>query len=286
MQVKNHWLTDVKRVPTKKMGGRITPKFIVMHYTAGFSYAGDLHTLAKSGAKVSCQLLVDRDGSVTQMGAFNRRMWHAGPSKSHGYSDLNSHSIGIEICNIGWLKFTNQGYRHWNGELFDPDVPIKGIGKGLAPSKWLHEKHPTAGSGMFAWEPYTDEQLLALDDITNALRDRYDTLKWVVSHEEIDTRGWKTDPGPDFPLRRYIKIIEDRSDDDSVHDDQMGTSVWNPVVPLNVRSSPEMGDNIIRVFKTEDELVVLAERGNWMLVRTADGSEVGGWVYGKYLERV
>lgn len=288
MKIKHHWLEGVERVPTKKMSpGKIVPKFIVYHYTAGISERGDLHTLAKSNRSVSCQLMIKRDGSIIQMGPFDRRMWHAGPSRAHGYKDLNSHSIGIEICNAGFFRQTDKGYQHWTGKLYPADEPIvdpvsgKAIGKSTPPSDWLHEKHPVVGSSMNAWEPYTDGQLAALDEITEALCEQYPSIKWGVSHEEIDMRGWKSDPGPAFPLRRYTKIIEDRSDPDAEHDSE--TTVWRSIVNLNVRSSPQMGDNIIKVLTPMEPVSVLESHRGWLLI--ASGGDITGWVYSKYMER-
>lgn len=290
MKIKSHWIEGVERVPTKKMSSsRITPKFIVYHYTAGISEKGDLYTLAKSSRSVSCQLLIKRDGTVIQMGGFNRRMWHAGPSRSNGYSDLNSHSVGIEICNAGYFRKKDNGmYEHWTGKQYSGDSIIAGddgkaIGKGLPIKEWEHAKHPVVGSSMNAWEPYTDEQLAALDEITDALRDHYPTIKWGVSHEEIDMRGWKSDPGPAFPMRRYTKIIEDRGDGFGEHDD--GEALWNSIVNLNVRSSPNMGDNIVTTLSPNDDVVVLETHRGWLLVTGIDNYEKSGWVYSKYMER-
>ena len=47
--------------------------------------------------KVSAHALIERDGSVTQFVAFNRRAWHAGHSCHRGRHACNDFSIGIEL---------------------------------------------------------------------------------------------------------------------------------------------------------------------------------------------
>lgn len=75
---------------------------IVLHHTA---MAGDARAVArffanpKAGA--SSHYIVDRDGSIVQPVADDRRSWHAGKSEFNGMGDVNNFSIGIEICNLG-----------------------------------------------------------------------------------------------------------------------------------------------------------------------------------------
>jgi hypothetical protein len=76
-----------------------------------------------------------------------------------------------------------------------------------APADWLHKYHPRLAQGVYAWEPYPTEQLRALDVVVPALIKAYPTIKWIVSHEEVDTRGWKTDPGFCFPMARYTRHL-------------------------------------------------------------------------------
>jgi N-acetylmuramoyl-L-alanine amidase len=52
-------------------------------------------------SQVSCHYLVFEDGRTIQMVAEARRAWHAGRARWEAISDVNSHSIGIEIVNPG-----------------------------------------------------------------------------------------------------------------------------------------------------------------------------------------
>lgn len=292
MKVKSHWLTDAKRVKTNKYsrGRRISPKFVVMHFTAGWSESGDIHVLTKSKSKVSCQLIVQRDGTVIETMPLNNRAWHAGPSRAHGYTDLNSHSIGIEFCNLGWLKKQPNGtYRHWNGFIVDGasgevvnSKRVDFVPSGVSDiTAWPHTVGGVPGSGTFAWEPYTEAQLEAGDAIVEALRDAYG-VKWVVSHEEIDTRGWKSDPGPAFPLQRYQNLVSNR--ETGQEEINGATTLWYPVVELNVRRQPEMLDNVITTIKSDDNVVIVGKHNKWYLIQSMK-TEAEGWVYSSYLRR-
>jgi N-acetyl-anhydromuramyl-L-alanine amidase AmpD len=214
-KIANNWFEGVERVPTKKKRGKLTPKFIIIHYTAGWSFASDLYTLTASSREASCHLLIGADGRLVQMGGFTTRMWHAGPSKSDGYTDINSYGIGIELTNIGWLKKVADGV--WvdpygqrlnaRGKFEDSDRDL-----GLKPqiTEWETGRHFNNGSGEFAWQPFPLAQLEQLDKVVASLLQKYPSIEYIRGHDEIDTRGWKTDPGLAFPMRRYTRMIEDR----------------------------------------------------------------------------
>src|SRR3954469_9726433 len=74
---------------------------IVLHYT-GMQFAHEaIHRLADPAARVSSHYVVLENGSIVQMVQESKRAWHAGVSAWGGDTDINSRSIGIEICNPG-----------------------------------------------------------------------------------------------------------------------------------------------------------------------------------------
>src|SRR3954452_3849025 len=74
---------------------------IVLHYT-GMQFAHEaIHRLADPMARVSSHYVVIENGSVVQMVPEAKRAWHAGVSVWGGDPDVNSRSIGIEVCNPG-----------------------------------------------------------------------------------------------------------------------------------------------------------------------------------------
>jgi N-acetylmuramoyl-L-alanine amidase len=81
--------------------GLARPDMIVIHYT-GMQFAHDaIQRLCDPRARVSAHYFVVENGSVIQLVQEAKRAWHAGVSSWGGDADINSRSIGIEICNPG-----------------------------------------------------------------------------------------------------------------------------------------------------------------------------------------
>lgn len=78
-----------------------TVDMLVLHYTGMPSEDGALAWLCDPASQVSSHYVVREDGRVFQLVDEARRAWHAGKSFWHGITDVNAHSIGIEICNPG-----------------------------------------------------------------------------------------------------------------------------------------------------------------------------------------
>jgi N-acetylmuramoyl-L-alanine amidase len=77
------------------------PDMIVLHYTGMQSCDEAIHRLCDPNARVSSHYVVLESGSIVQLVHESRRAWHAGVSAWSGDTDINSRSIGIEICNPG-----------------------------------------------------------------------------------------------------------------------------------------------------------------------------------------
>ncbi len=78
-----------------------TPSILLLHYTGMQSAEAACRWLCDPQSRVSCHYLVDEEGRVTQMVGEDLRAWHAGQSSWCHETDINSHSIGIEIHNPG-----------------------------------------------------------------------------------------------------------------------------------------------------------------------------------------
>jgi N-acetylmuramoyl-L-alanine amidase len=77
------------------------PDMIILHYT-GMQFSHEaIHRLCDTKARVSSHYVVLESGSVVQLVQESKRAWHAGVSCWAGDPDINSRSIGIEICNPG-----------------------------------------------------------------------------------------------------------------------------------------------------------------------------------------
>ncbi|WP_417836009.1 N-acetylmuramoyl-L-alanine amidase [Thalassospira tepidiphila] len=90
---------------------------LVLHYTGMQSGAAALERLCDPESSVSSHYLIEEDGRIFQLVDEDKRAWHAGLGIWQDCSDVNSHSIGIEIVNPGH----EYGYRPF------PDIQIKSV---------------------------------------------------------------------------------------------------------------------------------------------------------------
>lgn len=166
-------------------GGTLRPLYLLMHYTAGTTAAGAINHFLKSSAQASAHLVIDRDGTITQMVDFNRIAWHAGKSKWEDLPALNPYSIGIELVNGGKLRRSGDGrWVTWaNTVIPDQDVIL------------ATHKHETKETG---WHVFPQVQLDAAIAVGVALRQAYNFLD-VLGHDDVSP-GRKVDPGPAFPM--------------------------------------------------------------------------------------
>lgn len=81
------------------------PNLIVIHYTAMPTSAAARARLCDPAAEVSAHWLIAEDGAAEQLVDEAKRAWHAGAGGWGRVSDVNSHSIGIELANPGDAPF-------------------------------------------------------------------------------------------------------------------------------------------------------------------------------------
>jgi len=102
---------DAYKSPNFDERGDVKPSLIILHYTGMETMMGAVQKLIDPDSKVSAHYTVDEDGTVYRHVDESKRAWHAGHSFWRGETDINKHSIGIEIVNPGheW------GYRPFTG---------------------------------------------------------------------------------------------------------------------------------------------------------------------------
>lgn len=96
------------RAPSPNFGDRrggVSPSIIVIHYTAMASCAEARARLCDPQVEVSAHWLISETGQAEALVAESARAWHAGAGGWAGLSDINSHSIGIELANTGSQPF-------------------------------------------------------------------------------------------------------------------------------------------------------------------------------------
>ncbi|MGY5851307.1 N-acetylmuramoyl-L-alanine amidase, partial [Salegentibacter sp. F14] len=82
------------------------PNYVIIHHTAQDSLEQTLRTFTLARTQVSSHYVIDRNGDVYHMLNDYFRGWHGGVGKWGNNSDLNSSSIGIELDNNGFEKFS------------------------------------------------------------------------------------------------------------------------------------------------------------------------------------
>lgn len=94
--------------------------YIVIHYTGMKTAQDALERLCDPASEVSAHYFIDEDGSLYQLVSDEKRAWHAGKGIWQGITDMNRHSIGIELVNPGH-EF---GYRDFTTAQYDVLVPL------------------------------------------------------------------------------------------------------------------------------------------------------------------
>lgn len=276
MKVVNHLLEGVRVVRSPNVSGLMTPTGAIMHYTASFDAAGAIRTLTNPAAKVSAHLVIDTDGTITQLVPFNRVAWHAGPSKLGGRSGCNNFTIGFEFVNPGFFRIGANGQvMDWTGKTAISQNVLNRFDLSLrAPNRKV-------GGGTFIWPGYSKAQIDAGLAALRAIKDAYNITQ-VAGHEDIDTRGWKTDPGPAFPMALFKAVIHEGSDrSDGL---QPMTSRFLVNTPrLNVRTAPNTNAPIITTLSGGSEVVVIRDLGAWSLVEYAPGKQ--GYLADQFLKK-
>ncbi|MEE2945689.1 MAG: N-acetylmuramoyl-L-alanine amidase [Pseudomonadota bacterium] len=101
---------DIIQTPSPNFGPRrdgARPSLIVLHYTAMKTAEAACNTLCNPETEVSAHYLISSKGVIQQLVAEDMRAWHAGVGQWGEITDVNSHSIGIELDNLGTHGFSN-----------------------------------------------------------------------------------------------------------------------------------------------------------------------------------
>jgi N-acetylmuramoyl-L-alanine amidase len=89
-----------------------TPSMIILHYTGMRTEEEALIRMCDPDSEVSAHYFIGYNGQVMQLVDDKKRAWHAGAAHWAGITDINSHSLGIEIANpgheFGYRDFTAQ----------------------------------------------------------------------------------------------------------------------------------------------------------------------------------
>lgn len=253
---------------TPNKSGPITPIYLVFHYTAGSSAKGSVNWLTNPASNASAHLVVGRNGTITQLAPFNVKTWHAGVSHWDGLKYLNRCSIGIEMDNAGPLKQVGTKFQSAFGREYPASQVL------FAKHKWEEEPR--------WWHAYTETQLQIALNLSRLLTTTYG-LKEILGHEDI-APDRKRDPGPAFPLDHLKSAGLGRNTDAQEDHEEYYTVTASS---LNIRQGPGRDFDVVAdPLPQGTRVTLLDKRDRWYKVETTDESDVEGWVYNKYLERV
>lgn len=272
MKIKNHLLyggdgTQFPLTKTPNTGGRLDPRFLIIHYTAGRSAESSIDWFANRNSKASAHLVIGRDGSITQLAPLNIITWHAGKSSWAGDSGLNRFSIGIELDNAGKLERHGERWRAWFGGLYDDEQVIEATHKN--------------GTRPYGWHIYTQAQLEACVEVSRLLVEKYNLIE-VLGHDDISPfRKW--DPGPAFPMESFRSKVMGRAESEP--------DVYMTTVNLNIRQGP--GTHFSKIeggpLPKGSRVEVLQIQGYWrfvdVLIEVNGDNDLQGWVHGRYLAK-
>lgn len=246
--------------------GTITPKFLVIHYTAGNSFESSVSWLTNKTSEASAHLVIGRDGKIAQLGAFNKRLWHAGTSRWANLTDLNTHSIGIELDNSGRLSKEGDKYVNASKRIIKPEEIV-----------FATHKNETREA---AWHNYPIAQLEALKAVSLLIVRHYNLIE-ILGHEDI-APGRKSDPGPAFPMASFAAGIFGRNE---ATDNLFKVTADG----VNFRSSPQQTpENIFGQLKKNTTVEYISTIGGWIqvsLITPNPGIEEQiGWVHNSLLK--
>jgi len=165
-------------------------RFIIIHGSGGPDLTSALEWSIDPDSKTSAHIVIGRNGEVIQLVPLNSSAWHAGASEWDGSSNLNEHSIGIELVNAGFCQpagaewVSTFGKVYLKSELFFPPGSEEDVG----------------------WQTFPQIQLETAAMVCAALKKFYN-IEQILGHEQVSP-GRKWDPGPAFKITEFSALVE------------------------------------------------------------------------------
>ncbi len=270
MKISNHWLAaenaNEKIIISKSanVGDVIDPDYVVIHYTAtdtASSAVSWFMNTSSNPSRIAAHIVLDLDGTITQLVPFNRKANHAGPSTWDGIDFFNSHSIGIEVVNAGFVeKLSNGTYRRRVTDTKFQAYPATDSKRILQANHkhkfWTDKENKN-------WFIYPEAQLKALYALCKVLFQNYQLIT-AVGHDDISPAR-KPDPGPAFPWNTFKTMV-------------FGTVNNNNKVftvnteGTNMRSTSSTTTPVLKKLPVGFEVGLIETNGQWSKVYLVDKS--------------
>jgi N-acetyl-anhydromuramyl-L-alanine amidase AmpD len=186
---------------------------IYLHHTAGNGNAeGVSRYWNGNDSRIATAFIIGENGTIVQCFSSKHWAWHLGIDQEDfarngaKYSNLNKLSVGIEVCNWGYLKKKGDKYYNYAGGVVNPSYVTE---------------LETPYKGYKYWYKYSDAQIESLRQLVVYLCDTYDIPKeyrseiWAIDKEAFKgTKGIFThnsvrkDKSDMYPCPRVIEMLK------------------------------------------------------------------------------
>jgi len=140
---------------------------IILHHTvSGQGTGGDIAWWRKTASRIGTAIIVGWDGKIYQCYSSRYWAWHLGC----GNTNLDKHSIGIEIDAWGGLVRTN---RQWYPAKWDANQKKFVANTSVSPIQNV-QVYPQGFRGFYGFEKYSDAQIEAVRQLLVFWNERYD----------------------------------------------------------------------------------------------------------------
>lgn len=176
LDIENYYLPK-----NEYISGKYNNDYIILHHTAGWDNPKQVvDSWAKDSlGKVATEFVIGGQRCTDGRSIYDGKIVRAYPEGNQGYhigtsgsSYMNTHSVGIELCNMGWVK---------NGKTYTNSI--------IRPDQIVSLKEPFRG--YIGWHKYTTKQIEVLRDLLLyiANRDNIDLhtgiYKWIKTEGAI-----------------------------------------------------------------------------------------------------
>ena len=291
MKIVNHWLEadgageKIIKTPSPNARPPIDPDYLVIHYTATDTAKNAIDWFmdtSNNPDKIAAHIVLDYDGTITQLVPFNCRANHAGSSLWDSVSQFNYHAIGIEIVNPGFVeKLADGTFKRPVTAKTSKSYPASEAAR-IIPA--AHKHRFWTGKENQNWFIYPPAQLESLYKLSKVLIDTYH-LVTALGHDDISA-GRKPDPGPAFPWDEFRTKVQGATSD-------TGKIFVTNTAGVKFRSGPNTASAAIKTLPEDYEVGVIETNGSWKKVYLAQkASEVVdgtrciktiGWIHASLL---
>ena len=206
--VANHRVAGAPYRASPNVSGALFPTAIMLHYTAGWSAQSAVGWLTMEAAQASAHVVIDNDGTITQLVDFSRRAWHAGTANKGDMLYPNAEAIGIEMVNPGFWRVDNTSPTGFCSPDRLPDGSYAPVPAGVVAAYKFGPvtANPVYGNAPIVWVDCLPKQIEATKALVTALCAAYPAINRLMLHS--DARSDKSDfLSPRFPRAEFEALI-------------------------------------------------------------------------------